>query len=124
MADDLAQLGLWQRTLALVAQLQQGGLRATADPRSAHPPCAYVEPETLTRHSYCASDASWRVLLISGGGAHADALKALDPLLSAAMGVLEGAANARLVSWTSPQTGEQLAAWELTTHDLIRWEQS
>lgn len=113
--------GLAARTAQLVQTLQQAGLRATADPRNAHPICAYVEPEQISPRNWCASQVTWRVLLIAPAGATADALAALDQPLSAAMAALGGIPSARLVSWSSPQTGEGLAAWELTYTDVITW---
>lgn len=113
--------GVLAATQQLVDQLAAEGLRTTLDPRNAHPPCVYVEADTLEPHSHCASTATWRLWLISPGGANADALATIDPMLTTAMAALSGYPSGRLVSWASPTTGDSLLAWELSYTARIDW---
>jgi len=74
--------------LAMVDMLQQAGITATADPRSATPPCVLVPPPDRTYDIGCGYTAHWRLQALVPGTGNADAHKALDALADAVVAVL------------------------------------
>jgi hypothetical protein len=56
---------------------------ATADPRSAAPPCVLVTHTALTFANLCGADVAWEVVALAPGPFNADAWQALDVLASA-----------------------------------------
>jgi hypothetical protein len=66
--------------LALVDKLTSSGVRATADPRSATPPCVLVPPPNRRYDLGCGWTATWELWALVPGQGNADAAKALDEL--------------------------------------------
>jgi hypothetical protein len=78
----------YDAALAIVDRLTNAGIRATADPRSATPPCVLVPPPNRTYDLACGYTARWSVWALAPGAANADAHKALDDLADAVADVL------------------------------------
>jgi hypothetical protein len=74
----------------IVARLVNAGISATADPRSAVPPCVLLAPPSAAFDHNCADSATgtWNAYALSPTTANADAWKALDALLAATAEVL------------------------------------
>jgi hypothetical protein len=68
--------------------LDAAGVRATADPRSATPPCVLVTPPDREYDVGCGYTATWRLVALVPGTGNADAHKALDDLADAVAAVL------------------------------------
>jgi hypothetical protein len=68
--------------LDVVDALIAAGVDATADPRSATPPCVLVTPPRLTFDIGCGATAAWSIWALAPGPANADAWLALDELLA------------------------------------------
>jgi hypothetical protein len=73
----------YDAALALVDKLKAAGVNATADPRSATPPCVLVTPPDRTYDLSCGYTARWSVWALVPGTGNADAHKALDALADA-----------------------------------------
>jgi hypothetical protein len=78
----------YDAALVLVEKLTAAGITATADPRSATPPCVLVVPPDRTYDLACGYTASWRLWALAPGAPNADAHKALDVLADAVADVL------------------------------------
>lgn len=98
---------------AVIDALAAEGINATADPRNAHPPCAFVKVETITPRTPSLIRAETVITLIAPGPGNADALTWLDDALAAVWRAIPTRPGARLVAWTSPHTGQDLLAYEL-----------
>ena len=98
--------------------LAAAGVRATIDPRNAHPPAALVELGETTRDRYCGIVSTLTVSLVSPGPGNLDAIHALDKLAQTVMTALDDAGlpwtSGRMAAYQSPQTGETLPAYQLT----------
>ena len=73
----------YARALELAAALSAEGVTATADPRSATPPCVLVTPPERTYDLACGYTARWDLYALAPGTANADAHKALDEIVDA-----------------------------------------
>jgi hypothetical protein len=78
----------YDAALAIVDKLKAAGVNATADPRSATPPCVLVPPPDRVYDVGCGYTASWHVMALVPGVGNADAHKALDALADVVAGVL------------------------------------
>lgn len=74
--------------LEIVGKLAAAGITATADPRSATPPCVLVPPPDRVYDIGCGYTARWRLQVLAPGIGNADAHKALDALADAVAEVL------------------------------------
>jgi hypothetical protein len=74
--------------LTIAAKLVAQGVDATADPRSATPPCLLVEYPNLRWDVGCGATGEWSVIALAPGTANLDAVDTLQPLLAAAAAVL------------------------------------
>ena len=68
----------YERAGELVALLTAAGINATADPRSATPPCALVAPPDREFDIACGYTATWAIWVLAPGIGNADAHKQLD----------------------------------------------
>lgn len=73
----------YARAVELAQKLQAAGITATADPRSATPPCVLVPPPERTYDLSCGYTARWNLWALVPGTANADAHKALDTIADA-----------------------------------------
>lgn len=105
--------GLAQTRADLVAALAAGGLRATDDPRNAHPPCALVTVDRLDPRTPASYQAHLNITVAAPGPASGDALALLDDMLAAAEDALPYHCPAQLVAWAVPATGETVLAYTL-----------
>jgi len=78
----------YERAVELVAELTAAGITATADPRSATPPCVLVAPPERTYDLACGYTARWQLWALVPGAGNADAHKALDGLVDDVAAVL------------------------------------
>jgi hypothetical protein len=78
----------YDAALAIVEKLTGAGVTATADPRSATPPCVLVTPPDRVYDLACGYTASWSCWALVPGVGNADAHKALDALVDAVAEVL------------------------------------
>lgn len=78
----------YDRGLALVDLLTAAGITATADPRSATPPCVLIQPPGKTYDLGCGFTGEWKLIALVPGPGNADAWKALDALEAAVAAVL------------------------------------
>lgn len=78
----------YERSLEIVAALELAGVRATADPRSATPPCVLVTPPDRQFDLACGYTARWNLYALAPGTANADAHKVLDALVDEVAQVL------------------------------------
>jgi hypothetical protein len=78
----------YDAALAIVDKLKAAGVNATADPRSATPPCVLVPPPNRTYDVACGYTAAWSVWALVPGVGNADSHKALDALADLVAGVL------------------------------------
>ncbi len=103
---------------AVIDALTAGGLRATGDPRNAHPPCVVVELGTADRTARCRVDCTVTATLLAPGAPNADALAALDSMHATAAAALDADGlpwtAGQLVTYAAPTTGDPLPAYELT----------
>lgn len=72
-----------QRAVALAQELTAAGVRATADPRSATPPCVLITPPERAYDLGCGYTARWQLFALAPGAGNADAHAALDELVDA-----------------------------------------
>jgi hypothetical protein len=78
----------YDRALELVAELAAAGVNATADPRSATPPCVLIPPPERDYDLPCGYTARWHLWALVPGVGNADAHKALDALADDVAAVL------------------------------------
>jgi hypothetical protein len=78
----------YDAALAIVGKLTAADISATADPRSATPPCVLVTPPDRRYDVGCGYTATWRLFALVPGAGNADAHKALDALVDAVAAVL------------------------------------
>jgi hypothetical protein len=71
-----------------VERLNQAGVRATLDPRSANPPCILLVPPAMAMDVQCGGTATFTAYAITRGPANLDAWKSLDELAADATAVL------------------------------------
>lgn len=94
------------------------GLRVTEDPRSLNPPTVFVSPDSVVRATSAQADVTLRAVLVAPGPANLDALRKLDDLEEQLTAALDAAGipwlTARVGAFTSPSSGEELLAYELT----------
>lgn len=89
-------------------------LNVVTNPAAINPPCALIEPPTLTRLTSCADSATLTVALLAPGQAGtADALAVLDELLDAVVDVLDPD-KIEPATYVLPATAEPAAALLLT----------
>src|SRR5262249_45128018 len=62
---------------------------ATADPRSAPPPCVLVQHTALAYDAMCSGTAGWEIVCLAPGPFNADAWQALDSLAGAVRAALD-----------------------------------
>ena len=95
-----------------------GGLRVTEDPRSLNPPIVWVTPGETVRATSAQVDVTVRAILVAPGPANLDALRKIDSMAEAITPALDAAGipwtAGRVASLTSPSSGEELLAYELT----------
>jgi len=65
----------------IAATLTAAGVVATADPRSATPPCVLVAPPRRTYDLACGYSARWNLWALAPGAGNTDAHKALDEMV-------------------------------------------
>jgi hypothetical protein len=76
-------MGAYAAALELVGKLEAElppDAVATADPRSATPPCVLVAHTSATYSGMCDASAAWEVVALAPGPFNADAWQALDAL--------------------------------------------
>jgi hypothetical protein len=73
----------FDRANEIAAKLTAAGVNATADPRSATPPCVLVVPPERTYDLSCGYTARWNLWALVPGTGNADAHKALDAIADA-----------------------------------------
>lgn len=78
----------YEAAQAVVQKLTGAGVRATADPRSATPPCVLVTPPDRTYDIGCGYTAQWRIFALAPNPLNADTHKVLDDLADAVAAVL------------------------------------
>lgn len=78
----------YDRSLELVAELVAAGVNATADPRSATPPCVLVTPPRRTYDLGCGYSAEWNLWALVPNPGNADAHKALAAMVDELAAVL------------------------------------
>lgn len=71
----------YARSLELADALTSVGIRATADPRSATPPCVLITPASRTFDLACGYSARWDLWALVPGTANADAAKQLSEIV-------------------------------------------
>jgi hypothetical protein len=79
----------YERALELAEKLKAAGINATADPRSATPPCVLVPPPERVYELSCGYTARWQLHALVPGTGNADAHKALDALADAVANELD-----------------------------------
>jgi len=72
----------------IVDKLEGAGINATADTRSATPPCVLVTPPDKDYDLACGATAHWRLFALAPNPANADTWIALDALVAAVLEVL------------------------------------
>lgn len=78
----------YERSVELAAALTTAGIRATADPRSATPPCVLITPAERTFDLACGYTARWNLYVLAPGIGNADAHKVLSELVDELADVL------------------------------------
>lgn len=78
----------YARSVELAAELTTAGIRATADPRSATPPCVLITPAGRTFDLACGYTAQWNLYALAPGTGNADAHKVLSELVDDLAAVL------------------------------------
>lgn len=81
-------MGSYEHGLRLAERLEDSGIAATCDPRSANPPCILITPPTGTVDHMCGATGAWTLFALSPTTANADAWKVLDAMLTDVMDVL------------------------------------
>jgi hypothetical protein len=99
----------YDAALAIVDKLTAAGVRATADPRSATPPCVLVPPPDRVYDIGCGYTARWRLVALVPNPGNADAHKALDALADSVAGVLP-VERMNLTRYSLASDGEPLPA--------------
>jgi hypothetical protein len=85
-------VGAYAGALALVGKLEAElppDATATADARSATPPCVLVTHSAATYDGMCSASVSWEVVALAPGPWNADAWLALDDLAAAVRASLD-----------------------------------
>lgn len=103
----------YERAVALAAELTAAGVRATADPRSAHPPCVLVPPPVRRYDLNVGYSIEWRLYALAPGPGTADTYKALDGLVDAVAELVD-VELAEPGSYTLPAAPEPVPAYVLT----------
>ena len=70
-----------QRARELASVLTAAGVTATADPRSATPPCVLIPPPDRDYDLGCGYTARWNLWALAPGAGNADAHAALDEMV-------------------------------------------
>jgi hypothetical protein len=78
----------YDAALAVVDKLKAAGVVATADVRSATPPCVLVPPPDRSYDIGCGYTAHWRIFALVPNPLNADAHKTLDTLADDVAAVL------------------------------------
>lgn len=70
---------------AIAEKLQADGIRATIDPRAAHPPCVLISPPSVENERVLCGDASgtatWEIRILGTSPADLDSWRAMDALV-------------------------------------------
>lgn len=108
-------MGTYARAVELVELLDQAGVRAVADPRSAHAPCVLLQPPARTYDlPLPAYTVTWRLLCLAPGPGTADAWNALDDLADRVVAALElDGTTVEPISYQLPG-GDSLPAYVVT----------
>ena len=108
----------YERALELVAALTGAGIIATADPRSATPPCVLVPPPRRVYDLSCGYTATWQLHALVPGTGNADAHKALDALVDSVAEVLP-IERAELESYVLSPDNPPLPAYRLELEEAL-----
>ncbi len=110
-------MGTYDRAVALAAALVAGGVRATADPRSALPPCVLVTPPVRRYDLNAGYSVEWRLVCLAPAPGTADTWVALDGLVDAVEELVD-VELAEPGSYTLPVAeGASLPAYILTVKE-------
>lgn len=112
--------GLAETRRAIVDALTEHGLRATDDPRNAHPPCALVTVDRVTPRTIQGYEAQLNITVAAPGPASGDALEMLDAMLGNAEDALPYHCPAQLVAWVVPATGENVLAYVIAYRATVQ----
>lgn len=108
----------YARAVEIVGLLDAAGVRATADPRSAQPPCVLVTPPARDYTLGCGYSADWRLMALVPGPGSADAWAALDALVDDVVDALD-VERAEPTAYTLAAGGDPLPAYVLTIREAI-----
>lgn len=78
----------YTRALEIADKLATVGLFATADPRSATPPCVLIPPPERVYDVGCGYTAHWQLVAMVPGPANGDAYKAVEAMVDTVAEVL------------------------------------
>lgn len=110
-------MSTYARGAELAAALTAGGVRATADPRSAHPPCVLVTPPVRRYELSVGYSVEWRLVCLAPAPGTADSWAALDELVDAVAELVD-VELAEPGSYTLPSAeGASLPAYILTVKE-------
>jgi hypothetical protein len=102
----------WDAAQLIVEKLVGAGIVATADPRSATPPCVLVTPPAKTYDVGCGFTATWQLWCLAPGTANADMWVTLDRLETAVSRVLN-VARSTLASYNLSADNPSVPAYRV-----------
>lgn len=102
----------WDAAQLIVDKLTGAGITATADPRSATPPCVLVSPPAKRYDLACGFTAAWQLYCLAPGTGNADAFITLDRLETAVAQVLP-VARSTLVAYVLSADNPPLPAYRV-----------